>query len=287
MTIIDVKPWSYDLGYIALAGLSVNRGDKVVIALHGYLDNANSMIDLAGAFPHHHFIAIDLAGHGQSGHRPPGAHYNQMDYVQDLHQLVEALGVDNVILVGHSLGGIIASIYASSFPERVEALISIDAFGPLTKSTDTTVEQLRAALSSRANKMVPSTPRPISLDAAVKARAASTDLGQDLCRRILSRNVKSETGKPDVWHSDSRLRTQSWLRFTSKQAQAILENIQCSVLVIAASGSFKALAKTYENRGGWIKCLTFEMLTGGHHIHLEQTESTCSLIQEFVTNLSE
>ena len=281
----NIKSISFDLDYIQLQSLDSNRGEEVVIALHGFLDNANSMIDLASAFPSHRFIALDLAGHGQSGHRPAGAHYNQMDYVQDLHQVISQLDVENVILLGHSLGGILASIYAAAFPERVKAVISIDAFGPLTEKAESTTSQIRLSLEPRMNKMVEGPAKQLALEKAVKARAATTDLSEPLCRKILTRNTKKDAQGGEYWSSDPRLRTKSWYRMTQEQASTLLKDIQCPVLVLAASNSFKSLPEALRERGEWIQALTFEMLDGGHHIHLERPEETCSLIVRFMGEL--
>ena len=46
---------------------------RPVIALHGWLDNANSFARLAPRLEGLRVIALDMAGHGHSGHRPPGA----------------------------------------------------------------------------------------------------------------------------------------------------------------------------------------------------------------------
>ena len=106
-------------GPLKLAGLDNQGSGQVVIGLHGYLDNAESLRVVAPYLSSCRYIAIDLAGHGRSSHRPVGTHYNQADYLQDLHGLIESEGWDNVILIGHSLGGILVTIcllYTSPSP---------------------------------------------------------------------------------------------------------------------------------------------------------------------------
>ncbi len=281
-----MKEWECDLGYLSLRGLA-SRPDKptksLVVAIHGFLDNANSMTEQACAFPDSYFIAIDLPGHGKSDHRPTGVHYNLLDYVQDLHSLVNKLAVENVILVGHSLGGIIASLFAGLFPERVSALISIDACGPITKPASTSHSQIRESIESRANKMVPRKPKPISLDTAVSLRVAKTDLSEKWCKHILKRNIIITDDNEVQWSSDSRLRTHSLLRLTDEQAENIISQIRCPVLILAASNSFKALPSSFKRRKSWLpKELEFKVLQGGHHIHLECISETNALVSEFV-----
>ena len=280
-----VTEWECNLGYITLRGLTVGQADKWVFALHGYLDNANSMIDLYKAFPNTTFVAIDLAGHGKSDHRPAGVHYNLMDYVQDLHQLCITLQAQQVILLGHSLGGIICSIYASLFPETVLAVINIDSLGPLTKPAHTSHEQLQQAILSRSKKMLVAQSKLANLKRAASIRASKTDLSESNCQYILRRNITNNAEGEQVWGSDSRLITPSLLRLTEQQVENILRNIQCPMLVIGASNSFKNLPEAYQQRKHWIGDAAFHVLQGGHHIHLERIDETVAIIGEFVSKM--
>jgi pimeloyl-ACP methyl ester carboxylesterase len=83
--------------------------------------------------PQFRVVAIDLRGHGNSDWDPE-ARYETETFTRDLTRAVAFLGVNRMILVGHSLGADIAIRYAAANPERVAALVLID-FGPeLTKA---------------------------------------------------------------------------------------------------------------------------------------------------------
>lgn len=280
---VSISEWTLNIGHLSLSGLQSGEDKPAkVIALHGFLDNANSTICLAQSFKDFHYIAIDMAGHGGSDHRPTGSHYNLLDYVQDLHALVTKLNVARVGLVGHSLGGIIASLYAGLYPEKVDWLVSIDAFGPLTQPTETTAKQLRSALDSRVKKMLRTKPKPADLILAAKARASTTDLSYQWCHKILERNITTASSEEMIWRSDPRLRTRSYLRLTEEQACDIMQNITCPLLVIAASNSFKQLPELVRARQHWIPQAELKVISGGHHIHLEQTEQVINQIGNFV-----
>lgn len=283
-----LKDWECNLGYIQLRGLASlphNSTGHLVIAIHGFLDNANSMTGLVNAFPQSQFIAIDLPGHGKSDHRPPGVHYNLLDYVQDFYGVINKLDLDKVVLVGHSLGGIIASLLAGLFPERVAGLISIDACGPVTQPAATSCSQIRESIESRASKMLARKPRVVDLDSAASLRAAKTDLSEKWCKHILKRNIILTHDKETHWSSDSRLRTLSLLRLTDEQAENIIRNIVCPVLILAASDSFKALPSSFKHRQHWLqKDSELNVLQGGHHIHLERSSETNALIAKFIKN---
>lgn len=75
-----------------------------------------------------HVIAPDVRGHGESAWSPTGA-YQYADQAGDLAQLVDRLGLDRFVLIGTSMGGIIAMAYAAQFPNRLRGLV-INDIGP-------------------------------------------------------------------------------------------------------------------------------------------------------------
>ena len=63
-------------------------------------------------------VAPELRGHGESGW-DPAAHYRAERYVADLVAVVDHFGLARFDLLGHSLGSLIAVVFAARYPERV------------------------------------------------------------------------------------------------------------------------------------------------------------------------
>lgn len=70
-------------------------------------------------------VALDLRGHGKS-ELPRDGGFSVEDFAQDVGSVVEGLGLQRFVLVGHSLGGAVCVAYAGAHPERVAGLFLLD-----------------------------------------------------------------------------------------------------------------------------------------------------------------
>jgi len=73
-----------------------------------------------------HVLALDQRGHGDSAWADP-PDYSYPRFAADLAEAVEKLDLRDIILVGHSLGGMVSLLYAAAHPERVSRLIVVDS----------------------------------------------------------------------------------------------------------------------------------------------------------------
>jgi pimeloyl-ACP methyl ester carboxylesterase len=259
---------------------SGKKTQRPIIFVHGYLDNAASFNLLISYLPDFHCIAIDLPGHGKSKHRSPDAHYHLTDYVYDLHALIQEQKWTQVSLVGHSLGGIICSIYASLFPEHVQTLVCIESMGPLCEPEFTAASQLRESMASREKAKMP-IKQPESMEQVVAARMRVSDLSAQEAIIILDRNIENKQGQL-TWRTDKRLRTKSALRFTPNQAMDIIENIQCRFNLVLGKQGFIKLRRLLKQRAGLFKDLHLTELAGGHHVHMQSSKDVADIIQKAI-----
>ena len=297
----SVKKVNYVLKTLSIQGLATGSEDtknNIVLCLHGWLDNAASFTPL---FPYlqqeltgKHIIAIDWPGHGYSTHRSPDAHYHFMDWVYDLLQLVELNEWQQVDIVGHSMGGIVASAFAAAFPEKVNSLTLIDAIGFITAKPEEATQQLRDGILSRyrlsqhksSNKKVNNKPkkRHPSVESAIKARVTVSDLKYDQAKLLVERGLRRED-QGYSWRSDARLRNKSLYRVTLKQAEQFIQDIECPVQLIYASHGIEMVSTGLKHFGALFKQFSSEELKGGHHVHMEQPEKTVKLIKHFLLSI--
>lgn len=99
------------------------------VALHGFPDNSHIYDEL---IPHlvsagRRVVAVDFLGFGASD-KLAGAHYSFAQQLGDLEAVVEALGLDKIIPVGHDAGGPAAVNFALKHPDRTSAVTLMNAF---------------------------------------------------------------------------------------------------------------------------------------------------------------
>jgi pimeloyl-ACP methyl ester carboxylesterase len=151
-------------GHVEREGLSLRYVEwgpasaPPVVMLHGLRSYAHTWEPVAQALlPHWRVIALDQRGRGGSDWDAQ-RRYHTASYVADLEALVDALGLARFVLVGHSMGGTNAIVYAARHPERVSGLV-IEDMGPgasmASGGTDRIKRELKATPAS-----LPTGPRP-------------------------------------------------------------------------------------------------------------------------------
>lgn len=242
-----------------------------VLALHGWLDNADSFGPLARHLGHRDLLAIDFPGHGLSDPIPAGCWYHFMDSLSVIDQVLDAAGWAEVDLLGHSMGGALALLYAMVCPDRVRSVVSIDMVGPLTDSAEEFVDSARSALRVR-RQFAQTASRFDTREQAIKARCREGVMREIDSAQLTERGL-SESNGTFFWHADQRLKVPSLLRMTEAQLQAALSGLTRPVQVILAEQQrYPAYETVYRARLDCLSSVAVVRRPGGHHLHMEHPE---------------
>ena len=116
---------SIDAGGTMLRVTEFGAGAPLVV-LHGIGSRAVSWLPVAEALGQEFRVhALDQRGHGASA--KPATGYVLADYARDLDAAIDALGLSRPLVMGHSLGGMVALTWAAAFPGRAAALVIEDS----------------------------------------------------------------------------------------------------------------------------------------------------------------
>lgn len=256
------------------------QGPKL-LAVHGWLDNVASFTPIAPHFADHDLVMIDLPGHGQSAHRPAGTWYHFIDYCTDMLAVVEALGWTRFSLLGHSLGGAIASILAAALGERIEHLYLIESLGPISTAEDKLPGLLAQALRDRqaiASKQLRHFP---TLDVAVAARRSNREmpLGETSARLLVERGVRAVADGYE-WSSDPRLTLTSAMRLSEAQVCGYLAGIRCPVRLVVADPPMPFVDVEHMlARTRVVADLRWTRVAGCHHLHMEAPDEVAAVLR--------
>jgi pimeloyl-ACP methyl ester carboxylesterase len=100
-----------------------------MLLLHGFGNEAHIWDDFAPIVaPHYRTLALDHRGHGQSDWDREGR-YDVDTLVDDVEAVTAALGIGRMVLVAHSLGGRVATVFAGRHPEQIAGFVIVD-IGP-------------------------------------------------------------------------------------------------------------------------------------------------------------
>lgn len=267
-----------------LSGILYGQANKpMILALHGWLDNAASFHLLAPLLENHSVLALDLPGHGHSAWLGEGASYLIWSYVPPIIEAIEKhplLSEQPFYILGHSLGTGIAMLVASIIPEKVKAYIALDSLGPITTPANLAASLLKQSILTE--------PKPSSLynsveeALAVRVRA-SGDIPETALQRIVERNL-SKLDEGWQWSTDPRLRLPSVVRFTEEQLQSIMQTLTMPVLAIQAEQGMASTA-FFKQRLEYIENGTLAVIEGKHHFHLEPS-SVVEIAQQIKDFLS-
>lgn len=133
---------------VVLAYEETGGGDPCLVFLHGAACNRRFWAPQVQRFGSaHRVVAVDLRGHGESD--APTQPYTIRLFADDLAWTCRELGIETPVVIGHSLGGMIALDFASAHPDRVAAIVLIDsallAGGNRTEVVRALVDRLRGS----------------------------------------------------------------------------------------------------------------------------------------------
>ncbi|HIQ52241.1 MAG TPA: alpha/beta fold hydrolase [Pseudomonas pachastrellae] len=278
----------FSLPHIEVAGKAWGEpGGLPVIALHGWLDNAATFDRVAPALEGVHLVALDLPGHGLSGHMPATG-YSLWQQAASVLQVAEDLGWERFALLGHSMGAIISGILAGSLPERIIGAAMIDGLMPFTSEADDAPRQMARFFKS--SLQLGSKRKPIydSTDKAISARVlgGTTPISREAAGCLVERGLMPHDGGW-TWRTDPQLMLPSPLRLTQRHAVSFIENISAPACLVLANQGVMHKHPEVLDRIDAFEHLQVHRIDGGHHLHLEaQAPEVAAILKDFYTSLS-
>jgi pimeloyl-ACP methyl ester carboxylesterase len=288
--------------FVAVRGLRYHirrwgdAGAPKLFMLHGWMDVGASFQFLVDALQRDwDVLAPDWRGFGESEWCPDG--YWFADYLADLEALLAHFSPDEAVrLVGHSLGGNVACIYAGVRPQRVLRVVSLDGFGIPAERSDQAPDKLANWLDALADP--PSfAPYPSLAAVADRLQKNSPRLARDRAEFLATHWARALPDGTAALVSDPRHKLPFPTVHRMEEVIAVWKRISAPVLWVAATESFipKWLGGHPEGEGATdnlasvrarLAHLSHGKLTtvgeAGHMLHLDRPDAVAAAIEPFL-----
>lgn len=266
-------------------------GATPVVLLHGWMDASSSWQFLVDAMPdRYRFIAPDWRGFGDSEWPQDG--YWFADYHADLDAFLDAqLGNAPVRMVGHSMGGNIACIYAGLRPARISKLVSLEGFGLPDTSPESSPDRLTRWLDEiKSAAESPSTLRPYPdlSGLAVRLRQANPRLSAGRAN-FLAAQQSRQTAEGFMLKHDPRHKHAGPILYRLAEAMAAWRRVSAPVLWV--QGDQSELLQRFHGkddtdlsaRAACFANIRRETLaSAGHMLQHDQPEALARLLTPFL-----
>lgn len=216
-----------------------NEAAPSLILIHGGSDQCRSWDLMARSLqPHFHVIVPDLRGHGDS-EWAKGSSYSLSDYIYDLACLMRTTAAHKPAIVAHSMGGMIGSAFAGTYPDKVSRLAVLDgAFlpGSQTKPIEQQVAEWIAQLDGIAERK-PRCFRTVA-EAAERIAARNNRLTPVQALHLATHGLKKNIDGSLSWKFDPYQRARAPYRLSAAHYTALWSRITCPTLLLYGSESF-------------------------------------------------
>ena len=256
--------------YAYTGGKDFNPAQPTVVFIHGVLNDHSVWILQSRYLAHHgwNVLAIDLPGQGKSGGEPPASVENASAAIV---AVLDAVGVQNAALVGHSFGSLIALETAARAPERVSHLALVGTAFPMRVSP----ALLESSVSSpfKAIDMVNTfshstlAPPPSALGPGTWLYGGS----RALMRRVLASNPQVNVFFTGFKACDSYA-----------NGEAAMEQVQCPTLFVLGSADQMTPPKAAQSLVTKAKNGRVIQLPAGHSLMTEAPDGVLQALKDFL-----
>lgn len=208
------------------------------LLVHGFMD-AGATWDLVApglARAGFRVLAPDLRGFGDGVRVPPGSYYYFPDYVIDVADLIETLVPQGspLLVVGHSMGGTVATLYAGSFPARVSRLVVAEGAGPPDSHHEHVPDRMRRWVDGVRSVRARGERTMASRDEALERLAANHPrVDREVLRTRLDALARVLPDGRLAWKADPLHATHSPVAFFAETFKAFVRRVECPTLYVS------------------------------------------------------
>jgi len=256
--------------YAYTGGKDFNPTQPTVVFIHGVLNDHSVWILQSRYLAHHgwNVLAIDLPGHCKSSGEPPASVEEASSAIV---ALLDAAGVQQAALVGHSFGSLIALETAARAPSRVSHLVLVGTAFPMRVSPALLESSVSAPMKAidMVNAFSHSTlaPPPSALGPGTWLYGGS---------RALMRRVMASNTRVNVFHTGFKACD------SYTHGEAAMTQVQCPTLFVLGSQDQMTPPKAAQSLIGQARNAKVVKLPAGHSLMTEAPDGVLQALKDFL-----
>lgn len=265
-----------------------NETKPPLLLVHGGKDHARSWDHVARALREdYHVIAPDLRGHGDSAWAQ-GSTYTLPEYVLDIAQLVEVLGLAPLSIIGHSMGAAISLYYTGVYPQKVRKLVAIEGMGAppelralnenreLWEATTAWIDAVRSAARRQPRRYA------TIAEAAARMREENPNLRADQAHHLTVHGMARNEDGSFSWKFDNASRPLFPQRLAPGSLERLWRRISCPTLLVHGSEGWHGDPAKDGRASHIAEAEVLEIPQAGHWVHHDQLEPFVVAVRGFL-----
>ena len=257
---------------------------RTLFAVHGYLDCGASFAAMVRHLPPDlRVVAPDMRGHGGSDWVPAGGYYHFFDYARDVRDLVDATVPESMVLLGHSMGGGISTLFAGSWPADVERLILVEGLGPPQEEAAVGPERL-ARWAKEVRNVVTKEPKSFDgpEDVAKRLRRSNPRLSEELAAELAGNLAEVQPDGRWRWRHDPLHRTRTPALYDWARYRPFAEAITCPTLLVTGGKSWYRYRSLEKRRTALRNARRLHLEDAGHMVHHDAPKVLADAVISFI-----
>lgn len=227
-------------------------------------------------------IAPDLRGFGDAPRAPAGSYYHFPEYIADVAGIAaELVKEEPLFVVGHSMGGTVATLFAGTFPERVTRLALLEGLGPPNNLPEHAPDRMRRWIADE-EKYRAEPHRTLSRDEALRRLCARhSNIDPAIVATRLPHLVTEVEGGRVVWKFDPIHRSTSPFPFFASMYEAYAARVTCPVLVVGGGPEGFHPEDEPKRIAAFAKAESTSIDDAGHMMHWTRPERLAEMLIRF------
>ncbi|XP_050422241.1 serine hydrolase-like protein isoform X2 [Adelges cooleyi] len=261
-----------------------------VLCIHGRQDNCETFDRLIPLLhTGFYFLCIDLPGHGQSSHFGAGFRITLEHFMISLKRVVDYLKWTKFKCIGHSLGGMVAGLFAAIYPEHLDQLVMLDCAGPISIRPEDTVKSMRKVcddLLNLENKTANRGPPSYTYEQAINLLLTKrpSKLTPESANVLVKRSLQTNSDGHYSFTTDQRMKLSYNIIQSPMQQWMVVQSIKCPLLYIWVTDNPEQKRNDVKSTRKLFKSIPnarVVRVNGNHDVHLNHPERIADLINVF------